>query len=1122
MSLIKNALLALEFEDRHSINIPKLFLNFVAIYLTIKYLRKMKRLYLIYFAIGLMLQTGMQNLNAQQLMRFPDVSGNLVVFVSGNDIWTAPVVGGDAVRLTINDGMEYFPKFSPDGSLIAFTGDYDGNADVYVMNAKGGNITRVTYHPGYDDVVGWHPVKNKIIFSSGRNSTSRYTKLFLVSPDGTGLEELIMYDASRGSFSPDGKMIAYNKTARENRTWKRYKGGRAQEIYIYNFETNEEQNITNFLGTDRMPMWIGNMIYFTSDRDRTLNVYGYNTETKVTEQFTKHADYDARRASAGKDKIVYEKGGKIWALDLKTRESKEINIKINPDAPETRPYIQKLNDYVQSYDISPSGKRALVVARGEVFSLPINSGITLNISDNCGARDKDATWSNDGKKIAYFSDRSGEYEIYIQNADGSGEPVKMTTHKDGYRHTLRWSPDDKKIAFADQTLRCYILDVSTKQITEVDQAKYENVDISLNHKPIYDFAWSPDSKYLAYSKMNKDLVYQLYIYSLDNKKVYPASDGLFSDFNPVFTKDGAHLLFISNRRFNPTFCDIEWEMVYKDVAGIYALTLKKDGESIVPFKNDLELIKAKSSTSKTGSTIDFEGLESRIEALPLPAGNYRDLAVSSTNLFYLNSEDGDYNKMDYRELGPRKLYSYSFTDQQQNTVIENVNGFKISNNGSSIIYNKGHQLGIIEFGMENDKGSDLNLADLKMTIDPVKEWKAIFNEAWRLERDFYYEANMHGQDWLMMKEKYGKLIDHATCRQDVEYIIGELIGELNTSHTYVYGGNGQRNADRVNIGMLGVDWSVDAAGKRYQFKKIFRVKDWSREDYPPLAKPGVNINEGDYLLEVNGKKVTSDNNIYSYFIDLAGKQVKLLVNNKPNESGAREVVVEPSRSEARMRYSDWLENNRLAVDKASNGQIGYIYFPDTYEGSAIDFPKYFYSQTKKKGLVIDGRFNGGGLDPEIFFQRLLKKPHGYWTRRYSADQPIPFLAVTAHMACLTNRYAGSGGDEFPYEFKLNKMGPVIGTRTWGGLVGVSMFLELLDGSGLTAPDYRIYNENGDWVVENEGVEPDIVLEQNSLELSKGIDTQLMKAVEVIMKKIKEEPREMPVHKAYPVDQPDKK
>ncbi len=1051
---------------------------------------------------------------AKQLMRFPDIHKNKVVFVSGGDIWIADANGGIATRLTLDDGQEEYPRFSPDGSLIAFTGQIDGNSDVYVMNSNGGEITRVTYHPGADEVVGWHPIKNKIIFSSGRNSTSRYTKLFLISPDGTGIEEMIMYDASRGSFSPEGTKIAYNKTSRENRTWKRYKGGRAQEVYIYDLNTNEEKNITNYDGTDRMPMWIGNKIYYTSDKDRFLNLFSFDNSTGETKQLTTHNEFDIRRPEHDENNIVYEHGGEIWKYDLAANKSQKINIEILTDAPETRPTIENVSSMIQGFNISPTGKRALINARGELFSVPNSDGSIKNISNNCGARDKDAAWSPDGTKIAYLSDKSGELEIYLQDADGNAEAVKLTKHKDGYRHTLRWSPDGTKIAFADQTLRCYYLDIATKKITVVDKAEYENVDISLDHKPIYDFQWSPDSKYIAYSRMNSSFVYQIYIYDLESKKIHLASNGLFNDFNPVFTKDGEHLLLVSNRRFDPTFCDIEWEMVYKNIAGVYAISLKADGNSIIPLKSDEEN-KPEVKKSESAFRIDFNGLADRIEALPIARGNYRELAVNDKNLYYLNAEDGDFNKMDYRALPPRTLYAYNFESQEESIVIEGVNDFKISFDGSSIVYSNRRNIGIVSANAKNSKGNNLNLSQLKMNIDPRKEWKAVFNEAWRMERDFYYEAGMHGADWDKLKIKFGNLIDMATCRQDVQFIIGELIGELNTSHTYVYGGPIEREPSRVNVGVLGVDWNI--VNGHYQFKKIYREPDWSREIYPPLAKPGLNVKDGEFLLAVNGVPVDASKSIYSYFVDLAGEQVELTINNIADTKGARTIKVIPERSESGMRYMDWLEANRKAVDKASGGKIGYLYFPDTYEGSATDFPRYFYSQTKKQGLIIDGRFNGGGLDPEIFFQRLLKKPHGYWTRRNSVDQPIPALAVTAHMACLTNRYAGSGGDELPYEFQFNKMGPVIGTRTWGGLVGVSMFLELMDGSGLTAPDYRIYNEEGDWVVENEGVTPDIILEQKSTDLAKGYDTQLMKAVEVLMKQIKDDPYVFPKHKPFKID-----
>jgi tricorn protease len=1069
------------------------------------------------FGLLILLHTGIFISAQNPMMQYPDIYENTLVFVSGGDIWKVPDEGGVATRLTFNDGRENYPKISPDGKLIAFTGEYDGNSDVYVMNINGGDITRLTFHPATDEVIGWNQPKNKIMFISNRQSTSRYNKMFLVSPDGTGLEEMIMYDAARGSFSPDGSKIAYNKDAQDNATWKRYKGGRAQEIYIYDFNTNEETNVSNYEGSDRIPMWIGDKIYFSSDRDRVLNIYAWDTNTRKIEQITKHTEYDVQHPNDGSNKIVYELGGDIWMLDLASKESKKIPVQILTDMEETRPFMKDMSKDIDRIDISPKGKRALIVARGEVFTVPEKEGPARNISNNCGARDKDAVWSPDGKWIAYLSDKTGEYETYIVNPDGKEEAVKLTSSKDGYRHTLKWSPDSKKIAYTDQTLTLYFIDVATKTITRVDKEEYENVDVSLDVKSIFDFSWSPDSRFIAYTKMNEDFMYQLYVYSLETKTINCISNGLFHDFNPVFTKDGEYIIFISTRRFTPTYCDIEWEMVYRKIADIYAVSLKKDGKSILPFRSDEENIaETTSKTDKPVSVrIDFQGITDRTEALPLKNGNYRSLSVNSSALFYLNADEGNFNRFEVSDHGPMSLYYYSFDSKKETPVVEGISDYKLSFDGESIIYLEDNSVSIIPSG--GGSSTPLDLSALKIWYEPVKEWKQIFNEAWRMERDYYYEPNMHGQDWNFIKQKYGKLVDKASCRQDLTFIIGEMIGELNTSHTYVYGGDNKRRADAVNVGMLGADFKVDLQNNRFQFKKIYREKDWSREIWPPLAKPGINIIEGEYLLKVNNLEIKADKEIYSYFAGMAGKQITLTVNSTPDLTGAREVVVEPVSSENNIRYMDWLESNRLVVDKASNGKIGYIYMPDTWTGSATDFPRYFYSQTKKEGIILDGRFNGGGLDPEIFLQRLLKKPHGYWTRRQSADQASPLLAVDAQMALLTNRYAGSGGDELPYEFQLNKMGPVIGTRTWGGLVGYSTPIELIDGGTLTAPDYRIYNEKGEWVVENKGITPDIIIDIDSRKFSEGYDTQLMKAVEVIMKNISESPRKWPNHEAFPVD-----
>ncbi|MEJ2544704.1 MAG: PDZ domain-containing protein [Calditrichaceae bacterium] len=1059
-------------------------------------------------------------LSTDGLLRFPDVYNNQVVFVCQEDIWIAPTEGGTAMRLTMNDGEEHYPKFSPDGSLIAFSGEYDGNEDVYVMNIDGSNITRVTWHPGNDIVVGWHPLKNKIIFTSNRSSYSRFNRLFMIAPDGTGLEEMILCEAVQGSFSPDGKQIAYNKVSRENRTWKRYRGGTAQEIYVYNLETNEEINISNFRGTDRIPMWIGNKIYFSSDRDRVLNIYSYDTQTKQIEQITNHTAYDIRRPSYGGNQIVYELGGDLYLLDVNSKSTHKLDITIPGDAPELRPYLKDVKDDVTGISISPSGKRALIEARGEIFSVPNKDGATRNLTNSSGAHDKDAVWSPNGKQIAWFSDANGEYNLYL--SDPMGKSVKkITDFKDGYRHTLRWSPDSKKIAFTDQTLTLNIIDIQTGKITKADKAEYENIDVSIDVKPIYDFAWSPDSRYIAYSKMDETFVNKLYIFDLNKNKVHGISNGLFNDFHPVFSTDGEHLFFISNRRFEPTYGDFEWEMVYKDVAGIYAMTLRKDGPSILPFKSDEENGKTIDSEKIPAKKdikviIDFDGIAERVEALPLKNSNYRNLAINEKSLFYLNKEKGDFNRFEFRNIGSRDLMAYSFEDRSEKTVIKSIDDYVLSADGSSIIYRQGKDVGIIASNERDSKGEKISLTDLKMDYDPMAEWQQIFNESWRMERDFYYEPNMHGIDWPAMKIKYGKLLDKATCRQDIRFIVGELIGELNTSHTYVYGGDQKRKAESVNIGLLGADFELDAKSNLYRFKKVYKTNNWIRNNPAPLAAPGREVHDGEYLLKVNGQEVKGKRNVYSYFVDLADKQVVLTVSSKSNGSDARDITVEPIRYEGSLRYIDWIENNRKIVEETSNGEIGYLHFPDTYNGSAAYFPLY-YAQTQKKGLIIDARFNAGGLDPDIFLSRLAKSHMSYWTRRYSHDQFNPWLSSNAHMVCITNRQAGSGGDEFPFEFRQKKMGPVIGTRSWGGLVGVSMFIRMIDGGGLTAPDYRIYNTKGKWVVENEGVTPDEIIDIKSDEIARGYDAQLMRAVEILKENIKNDPFVWPKHEPFPID-----
>ncbi len=1076
---------------------------------------------------------------ADPLLRFPDVHGDSVVFVHGEDIWTASTDGGRALRLTDDEGEERHPKFSPDGGRVAFTAEIEGNPDVWVMNADGSDLRRLTFHPSADEVVGWHPTKNKVMFRSSRSSWSRFDRLFLIGPDGRGLEELPLHEAGRGSFSADGKKIAYNRLAREDRTWKRYYGGMAQDVWLYDFETDQDRRLTTWVGTDRIPMWIGDSIYFASDRDGELNIWSYRLADGSEKRVTNHADFDIRRPSHGGTSIVYEIAGAIWILDTIDGQTRPIPIEIPTIARETMPYRKNVNESITDVGISPKGGRALIVARGDIFTVPAEHGATRNLTGTSGVRERNAVWSPDGERIAFFSDADGEYQLYVGHATIGGESRKLTSRDRGYPHTPRWSPDGRKIAFTDETLTLFVIDVATGELVMVDRAEVEPMDIGLEDKPISDHHWSPDSRWLAYSKIGLDHVSNVHLYSLDTGATHNVSNGLFNDFGPVFTPDGQHLLFVSNRRFNPTYCDFEWEMVYKDVAGIYALTLRADGEALLPpLSDEVEAADAEidewrgkpKEEKKVEVRVDLDGIAARIEALPVPASNYRDLAPGDDALYFLDGDDGDFNRFEYRRLPPRTLKKFDLEDRETTTVAERINEFVLAADGEHLVWRRGDTVGIVESnggarrmrammaskggGSERaSKSKTLDLEGLVVTLDPRAEWRQVFADAWRFERDFYYDPGMNGLDWEVQRARFSQLVDRATCAQDMRFIIGELIGELSTSHTYIRTGDRRRRAESVDVGLLGADWSLDEATGSWVIEKIYRVPDWSRGVQPPLAGPGLDVREGDALLAVNGQPVSGEPSIYAAFQGLSGKQVVLTLGRSGAES--HDEVVIPVRSERYLRYLDWVEHNRRVVDEASGGRIGYIHLPDTYVGSAIEFPKYYYAQTRRQGLLIDGRFNGGGLDPDIFLTRLAKKPLSYWTRRYSEDHVTPVYVSNAHMALVTNRQAGSGGDELPFEFRLKGMGPVIGTRTWGGLVGVSMSIGLVDGSGLTAPDYRIYSPGGQWVVENEGVTPDIEIELDPAEMARGHDAQLQKGIEVILEKIAADPPIAPGHPPFP-------
>lgn len=1046
------------------------------------------------------------------LLRFPNIHGDQLVFVHGEDIWTAPVGGGRALRLTDDPGEDSHPFFSPDGSMIAFSSEAGGNTDVWVMNSDGSNRRRLSFHPGSDEVLGWQPLSGKILFRSNRLSWNRFDRLFLISPEGKGEEALPLHEAARGAFSPDASQIVYNRVSREDRTWKHYRGGLAQDLWIYDFATKKDRKLTSFPGTDHLPMWLGDRIYFASDRDGKFNIYSSKPDGGELRQETHSTDWDVLRPSSDGRRIAFEMGGDVWVFDPGSGKTFRVDIQIPTPASETLGYRKKTASMITDATPAPGGGRALISARGEVFSVPASHGETRCLSRSPGARERNAVWSPDGKKIAWFSDEDGEMDVWLRDADSDAPARRLTDLGPGFRHSLRFSPDSSMLAFGDQRLRLLLLNIADGSLKVLDKAPREPMDVSLKNKEISDFAFSADSRYLAWARIGEDMVSHIFLADLKSGETQDVSDGRYNDFGPCFSKDGRHLFFLSNRSFRPTLGDFEWEMVYKKMTRIYALRLQADVPEVFPLLSDgVEAAENTPSASTPSHEIAWTGLQDRIEVLPPKAGNYRRLSTDGKSLFYLDSDGGDYNPFEFRPEGLKTLGALDLETGETRSLREDLKSYELAADGKHIMWWSAEGVGIAESGSLSSKSAELDLSHMVAEVEPRAEWHEIFDEAWRMERDYFYDPEMRGLDWKKTGEKYRSLVDRATCPQDMEFIIGELIGELGTSHSYVYAGESHREADFVNVGMLGADFEAEKG--LWKIKKIFRTADWSRQILPPLA--GKKIAEGDYLLAVNGVPVNDSREVYAWFQGQASQQVRLKVNNAPTSEGAWEIRVKPLRSEYILRYQAWVEHNRRLVDAASGGKIGYLHFPDTYLGSATEFPRQYYSQVKKEGLIIDGRYNGGGLDPLIFLSRLARKPISYWSRRYSEDQRTPWYVSNAHMVCLTNRQAGSGGDELPYTFRFLKMGPVIGTRTWGGLVGYSADIELMDGSGLTAPNYRIYTPDGRWIIENEGVVPDIEVENDPAEMMAGHDAQLQKAIDVLMQEIRENPLSDPEHPPIP-------
>ncbi len=1063
-----------------------------------------------------------------RLLRFPAIYGNQIVFSYATDLYTVSASGGVARKLTNDEGVELFARFSPDGKWLAFTGQYDGNTEVYMIPSQGGIPKRLTYTAtlGRDDVsdrmgpnnlvMGWKHDNKSIVFRSRMKEFNDFKgQLYLASVDGGLVENLPLPRGGFCSYSPDDKKLAYNRIFREFRTWKRYRGGMADDISIYDFETKKTENITNNPALDIIPMWSGNKIYFISDRDeaKRMNLYSYDLTSKETKQLTTFKDYDIKFPSLGDKAIVFENGGYLYKFDLATEKAEKVSIRIDDDMVGSRGGILKVSDQVTNYEISPDGKRALFGARGDVFTVPAKNGVVRNITSTPGVHERNSKWSPDGKWIAYISDASGEDEIYIEPQDGSAPATQITKNGDSYKYQIYWSNDSKKILWADRKQRLLYVDIDSKDITTVAESQAFEFN---------QYAWSPDSKWITYTMPEVEMMNRVYLYSLESGKSNEVTDGWYDASQPVFSSDGKYLFFVSDRDFNPLYSATEWNHAYQDMSRIYFVTLAKDTESPFKPKSDEVSIKEEKKEEKKDAKdkkkdeekkdekvvvkIDLDGLKDRIAGLPIQAANYGNVNSVGNTLYYTRRGSKD-------EQTQFMMYDLS---EQKETNLGEIGGYEISADMKKMLVSKDRSHAIIDLPKSKIEMKDkLDLSGMEVKLDRKAEWNQIYNECWRQMRDFFYDPNMHGVDWKAMQKKYAPLVEHVSHRVDLTYIIGEMISELNVGHSYVGGGDYPK-APRVPLGLLGAELERDASSKYYRVKKILKGQNWEKSKRSPLTEIGVNVKEGDYILAVDGKSTKEMNNIYEALVNTAGKQVKLKVNSDASEKGSRDVVVLPTDNEASLYYYTWVENNIEKVNKATNRKVGYIHIPDMGVNGLNEFIKHFYPQLKKKALIIDDRGNGGGnVSPQIV-ERLRREIAMVSVARNTVPTTDPDAMAWGPKVLLLDEFSASDGDIFPYRFKKYKLGKLIGKRSWGGVVGIRGSLPLLDGGFLNKPEFSRFGlDEKDWIMEGYGVDPDIVVDNDPAKEFAGEDEQLNKAIEVILEELKTQEKKLPPVPKYP-------
>jgi tricorn protease len=1060
-----------------------------------------------------------------KLLRFPDIHESQVVFCYAGDIWKASASGGTAVRLTAHVGLELFPKFSPDGNWIAFTGQYDGDEQVYVMPSAGGIPKQLTYYPargplaprwGYDNqVYGWSPDGKHVLFRSLRdaNGGSVETALYTVSTEGGLPEKLPMPSSGAGDFAPEGNKIVYSPLFRDFRTWKRYEGGWAQDLYIFDMVSYEAKKIAESKRTERDPMWIGDEIYFASDRDGTLNLYAYDVKSDAVLQVTRSTTWDVRWPSSdNKSKIVYELDGELQIFDITTKEDKKISITVPDDGLSKRPSRYSATKNIEDFELSPKGERALFVARGDIFTAPIEKGPTRNLTNTSTAHDKWARWSPDGSKIAFISDMSGEEQIYLIDQKGEDKPVQLTTQFNCMLSPLKWSPDGKRMAVSDKDGKLYVLTITNKNVKEIADHEFGEINY---------YSWSPDGGHLAFCMRDWNGYSSIYIWSLTDGKVRRVTGTYFNEYAPTWDPEGNYLYYLSDRQFAPLISTWEWNFAGNRETGIYAMALRKDVKHPFPPESDEvtigeKKVEDKDKDDKKDKTkkikIDFDGLTDRVSRIPIEDDNMWGLSVVEGHILFVKTGAAFYGRESYTKPS---LQIYSIKDRELSTLVDDIATYALSADGKKVLVQQKNDYNLYDVKPKANEKKTVSTSGLMVDRVPTQEWATIFEEAWRRFRDFFYVRNMHGYDWKAIGDRYRPLLKYVAHRSDLNYVLGEMVAELSVGHAYIVGGDFDI-PPRPKVALPGARFILDAKAGRYKISRILKGNNEEPRYRAPLTEVGVDARVGDYVLAIDGEELKGSDNPYR-LLQHKTDPVTLTLNNKASMTGKREVTFNPISSEAKLLYLEWVDGNRKKVDEMSGGKIGYMHLPDMGANGIYEFIKWYYPQIRKEGMIVDVRSNGGGNVSQWIIERLDSRLLG--TRfGYRGDKASTYPASVfyGHKVCLINETSASDGDIFPYYFREAGLGPLIGKRTWGGVVGISGKGPFIDGGTAFVPLSGTNDTKGNWIIEGHGVDPDIIIENDPKSVLQGRDPQLERGIAEVLKKMEESPMKLPTRAPDPI------